>query len=131
MAKVTLKSDAPKGAGKVSYGNDEYEAPFETYDAAVIAALDGHPYFDVADKSAPDPEAEAAAERSDDSFVELEASESDLVEVIRVRDYAAENVQDAEDVASADSDESAAPEPTPVVTPPAKDETTDDEERNF
>lgn len=101
MATVKLASDAPEGAGRISYGNEEYEVPFTTYDAGVVEYAQSSPYFEVENPNEPDPaEIEAAEKAAADAGVDQEdtarvkASPADLAKSYKVPASEAETVKE-------------------------------------
>lgn len=104
MANVKLKSDAPEGAGHISFGNEEFQAPFETYDPGVIEFVDTVPFLEVENRDAPDPELVAAAEKAaaeaataDEDTVRVKASDADLAKTLAVPETEAESIKERKD----------------------------------
>lgn len=49
MANIVLSDEAPTGEGTLNFslGNAEFEAPYETNDAVVLAGAEAHPWLTV------------------------------------------------------------------------------------
>ena len=107
MANVKLASDAPEGAGHISFANEDFDAPFETYDPAVIEFAENHDWFEVENADAPDPALVEAAEKAqaeagDEDTTRVKASPADVAKTYEVTETEADSFKDRkEEVRSA------------------------------
>lgn len=99
MANVKLAENAPEGAGHVSYGNEDFDAPFEVYDRGVIEAVKASPYFVVENEDAPDPKLveaheKAQADEAQEDIVRVKAADADAVKTHAVSETEAESIKE-------------------------------------